>query len=63
MAGKQRPGQTAARARGLRSAAMAAGTELTKDIGQIPGRSGCPVPASLIGVRWHLPAPDAKAIR
>jgi hypothetical protein len=63
MAGKQRPSQTAARARGLRCAAMAAGTELTKDIRQIPGRSVVPVPASVIGVSWHLPAPDAKAVR
>jgi hypothetical protein len=48
---------------GFRCAAVAAGTELTRDIRQIPGPLRCLVPASLIGVSWHLPAPDVKAVR
>jgi len=48
---------------GFRCAAVAAGTELTEDIRQIPGPLRCPVPAGLIGVSWHLPAPDAQAVR
>jgi hypothetical protein len=42
MTGKQRLSQTRRGLAGFRCAAMAAGTELTKDIRQIPGRSVVP---------------------
>ncbi len=48
---------------GFRCAAVAAGTELTEDIRQIPGPLRCPVPAGLTGVSWHLPTPGVKAVR
>ncbi len=48
---------------GLRWAAVAAGTELTRHIRQSPGPLRYPLPASLMNVSWPLPAPAGQAVR